>query len=120
MAKIRTGFVSNSSSSSFILIGTKATPDYDKMAEKFNISEDELNDYGAETCVREEMDDNEFSLETIEESRVVGKIIGYGLEDGNSGEISIQDIINTGKEIAEFFELNPDTEMKIYYGVKYD
>lgn len=91
--KIRNGFVSNSSSSSFIIRGAKFTKT--DIMEKFNISEDELNefdDYEQYEFLGEkfeglqfEPDGNYFEAHDYD-TLIIGEDLGT-LEDGGAVEL---------------------------------
>ena len=108
--KVRTGFVSNSSSSSFIIRGMKLTSD--EIIKALNIHQeiDGLNDGDIYEFLYDKLDDLDFSVEVDGNyfggkdygTLIVGKSIGY-LEDGEVVELSDR-TLEQDKEIIEKFE----------------
>jgi len=125
--KIRSGFVSNSSSSSFVLIGVKVEEEYQTLCEKYlpkKILEEKVS---KEKEIYPD-DDVEYAdiwwdnHDKIEEFDVIsadngtnyfGKIIADGDDDLRNGSISVDEMNEMKEKYAERF---PDEECKLYYG----
>lgn len=115
MAKIRSGFVSNSSSSSFIIIGATLTKKLqDKLVKKFNISKEDVVDDIASVLEEKTNLDVLFTSDTHDGAYTIGKHLVSGdeyLKDGNmSAEEIIKNITNIKKIIGE------DADVKLMYG----
>lgn len=117
--KIRNGFVSNSSSSSFVIYGVKIE---DKSVEdivKQFYSEEELKEFGEDDYwdllySRKLNDKIGFDILTDDIECWVGKIISESDESYmNDGEMSFEEIVEARDKLKEFF---PDLESKIYAG----
>lgn len=117
--KIRNGFVSNSSSSSFVIYGVKIE---DKSVEdivKQFCSEEELkkiedDDYWELLYSREFGDKIGFDILTSDGEYWIGKVISTSDDSYlNDGEMSFQEIVETKDKLKEVF---PELESKIYVG----
>jgi hypothetical protein len=131
MARIRNGFVSNSSSSSFCIIGIEINkPDEEKMKEimtkvKFNwknYSEDEsvedifYGDFSYENKSGIVIKDSD-SVDCHDKKIVVGYDLGSGDEYG-CNKITMKQIKETEKKLQDF--LDSKEEASIYAGVEYN
>ncbi|GAG20118.1 unnamed protein product [marine sediment metagenome] len=105
--KIRSGFVSNSSSSSFVLIGVEVTQELDDKLEK---------KYGTDWKNEGDLEDAVQVLWETGNGDLVGIVVitdsdGY-LEDGN---ISLAEFNTMASEVSQVTELDV-SEIKIFYG----
>ena len=91
--KTRLGFVSNSSSSSFIAV-----------AVKFD-----------DSITEEIIDEND--LESIDDGDYVGFLVSRCFDEGTSKEIKIEDITTQQKNLKKIF---PNKEVKVVFGATYD
>ena len=106
--KIRNGFVSNSSSSSFILIGCKLSKK--EIAEKLNISSIDNDD------VWEKIE--ELDLFWSLEDDVIGYLVADHVEEYYDGiEINITKVMEKAKLISEKLSV-PIEEVKLMTGVR--
>jgi hypothetical protein len=90
--KTRLGFVSNSSSSSFIAV-----------AVKFD-----------DSITEEIIDEND--LESIDDGDYVGFLVSRCFDEGTSKEIKIEDITTQQKNLKKIF---PNKEVKVVFGATY-
>jgi hypothetical protein len=121
--KIRSGFVSNSSSSSFVLFGVELGGDnYESLCRKF-LPEDKLNE-----AIKEYGDDIDWNdmwyaedvakyidLDVIHGDGEIwiGKEIASGGDYMENGSLSFEEMKEYEKEIKEVI---PDAECKLHYG----
>lgn len=128
--KIRNGFVSNSSSSSFVAVGIKVKEsDLDiksimvnKMGKTIEPDWTEEDIYDA---FREDIYETDFQFRNDSEQGVVTKnnevvltktIISGEAYDLDNEETSIDELIKMGQEIKDFFGV--DGEIKLYSGIE--
>ena len=104
MAKIRNGFVSNSSSCSFVIIGVKMSNT--DIMEKFNIGEDD--DFY--DC----LEDTDFDFVNLDDDYIIGKKIAYGSDYEITGsDYSFDELKQISEEIKEKLSSN---DVKLYTG----
>lgn len=111
--KIRNSFVSNSSTSSFVLIGVKISEE--KIIEKFNCTKEDCY------LAIEEADfdwlDNE-TVEVKENELIVGKEIASGdASDFGGSPITLSEFDKIVSDITEKLGVDK-SELKIYSGIK--
>jgi len=102
--KVRNGFVSNSSSSSFIAIGVRGTEEIKQRVMNLNIDKEDYYD-----CDDVIYDDSEYGIIGTEIASVDD--CGYI----NTDEISFEEIENLTKELSEKYQI-PKSEFKIIMG----
>lgn len=124
--KKRFQLVSNSSSSSFILVGFELTEQFDVkqfVKENYELTESELEDISDEDDYRyysdeifEKYSDMEIMRETdASKFDIVGFKIASGIEESNGGSVGISDMIKSAEDIKS--KLNMETgDVKIFYG----
>lgn len=124
--KTRLNFISNSSSSSFILVGFELPENFDLkqfVKENYKLTESELEDISDE-------DEGDYYSKGIFENRskmeimrdtdsskfdIVGFKIASGIEESNGGSVGISDMIKSAEKIKK--ELKIETgDVKIFYG----
>ena len=124
--KIRSGFVSNSSSSSFVLFGVELNgkDTYESLCRKF-LPEDKLNEaikeYGDDIDWNDmwysEDVENYIELDTIHcgySGEIwVGKTISSGGDEMENGSISFEELKEYEKQIKEIL---PDAVCELHYG----
>jgi len=122
--KIRSGFVSNSSSSSFILFGVDLSDerDYETLCKEF-CDEDDLKRY-IDKCYKDgdfDWNDIWYSTNKINEFDVIdgdgeiwiGKKLADSDEELESGSFTLEEMI----EISDKLKIKyPDRESKLHYG----
>jgi hypothetical protein len=102
--KFRSGFVSNSSSSSFILVGVSFSSDeYEALPDD----------------VRENLEDNFYVYDEVDEYLVGSKIASWDEEDGISESGSAQEFIEEMQQVqADLLKVLPsDKKINIYTGI---
>lgn len=102
--KIRNGFVSNSSSSSFIAVGVRGTEEIKQRVINLNIDKEDYYDCDDVIC-----DDSEYGIIGTE----IASADDCGYIDDN--EISFEEIENLTKELSEKYQI-PKSEFKIIMG----
>ena len=137
--KIRSGFVSNSSSSSFIILGfstadmdlsrreildkiagkEKVDEEISKRVEEWKFTEEEALDdafydltYIIQNC-------KELPITFLEDREVIGLKIAEGHDDGEllqNGSLSLMDMIVKAEQIRDLLNIDNDIEWKIFYG----
>jgi hypothetical protein len=122
--KIRTGFVSNSSSSSFVLYGIKlkSEENIESLCRKF-LTEEQIKEceYEGEVdwydCFYENNVETKLKLDVIScgysGDLWIGKTIITGDYDLENGEIDITELKKIDEKINDIF---PDLNHKLYYG----
>lgn len=120
--KIRTGFVSNSSSSSFILIGATINRDEfteDKMKEILNTADIEVNQYGVEDTFYDAMYAGKFGLDNPSETEAWGeRLVEVDGEWMESAELDFDSITKKSKEVKEKIEkfIGHEVDIKLITG----
>ena len=120
--KIRSGFVSNSSTSSFVIVGAKIRnfkPDEDKMKEimdKHSIpyKEDEL-----EWRFMDAMYNGQFGFSYIGEPSIVGRYVASGDECGLEESVTcVEELADIAKEVKQSIKevLNLDVDIQLLTG----
>jgi hypothetical protein len=119
--KIRNGFVSNSSTSSFVLIGMKMS--YDEVLKHFGWKENEDN-FDKDGILYDEnylfFDDkmDELKLFYGHEDGAIGHIIAEGDDtDFGGSEISIPEVMKIATKVSKLLNV-PEDEIKIFSGVR--
>lgn len=124
MGKFRNGFVSNSSSSSFVLIGFKKDlnkkEDGIEMCRKLGVSEERIQEELVEWD-----DASDLLLSTIEskdlEILFEEDLIGYMIANGNTydfdeNELPIGEIMKKVEEVASIFDVDKE-DIKLFTGI---
>jgi hypothetical protein len=124
--KKRLNFISNSSSSSFILVGFELPENFDArefVKNNYKLTESELEDISDEDEGMYYVD-NAFEkhskmriMRDTDASKfdIVGFKIASAIEESNGGSVGISDMIKTAEQIKK--ELNIETgDVKLFYG----
>lgn len=126
MCKKRFRFVSNSSSSSFILVGFELPENFDArefVKNNYELTEKELEDVSDEDegdYYSKEIFENRSKMELMRDTDaskfdIVGFKIASGIEESNGGSVGISDMIKSAEDIKS--KLNIETgDVKIFYG----
>lgn len=125
--KTRKNFISNSSSSSFIILGIETDfdnivsnlkkQDLSSISEKYTKYLDDEDDltYGVEKCLEYFglgfISDNDASR-----SIILGKIIAEGIEESRGGEINLSELMKDLK--PKLSEYGSEKPIKLFYGNK--
>ena len=124
--KVRVGFVSNSSSQSFVMIGVDISQlDEEKfkakLAEKFNYKLPEWADSLEEVSISEIVEDTDEPLDDADEGRYVGYRIA-SVEDSYMDTFSypLEEVTKYAKKLADLFaEMDiPNVEVKLVGGTE--
>jgi hypothetical protein len=116
--KIRNGFVSNSSTSSFVLVGVKANKENQKkLEEKYPKQKDELDedDGDGDFCYHERLDE-EYDIHYLNDeygTDKIGVLLGYG--EDSSFELSQKEVNEAFDKVKGVFGEN--CEPKLFSGV---
>jgi len=102
--KIRAGFVSNSSSSSFVMIGAEipefecSTEEQIKLMDKYGIVYSKY----PEDCFTDALYNGEFGFTYYSEPSVIGYVVADGDDSDFSGEdLSLEEVVDIGKKIKD-------------------
>lgn len=112
--KIKSGFVSNSSTCSFVVAGWKTKLSMTELAELFGV----LHEYGNEDDLWDAMHNHEF-VHIYDDESFIGVMIAQGSDSYGTEKASLSELINKLdkiSEIAEILKLDPKTA-GIYTGV---
>jgi hypothetical protein len=121
--KTRQGFVSNSSSSSFVAIGLKLDHKLDKvkiLRESFGISEEllkkdyEISDIWHDEVLQKYM----YDIDGWDDYLFCKIASGDEVNNLYESEHSFNELAEMGKEMLEKFGLDPKSELKIYTGMR--
>jgi len=124
--KVRVGFVSNSSSQSFVMIGVDISQlDEEKfkakLAEKFNYQLPEWADSLEEVSISEIVEDTDEPLDDADEGRYVGYRLA-SVEDSYMDTFSypLEEVTKYAKKLADLFaEMDiPNVEVKLVGGTE--
>jgi hypothetical protein len=126
MSKIRHQFVSNSSSSSFILVGFELPENFDArefVKNTYDLTERELEDISDEDegmyyvdNVFEKYSDMRIMRDTdASKFDIVGFKIASAIEESNGGSLGISDMIASAEKIKKQLKIETG-DVKIFYG----
>lgn len=122
--KIRNGFVSNSSSSSFVVFGFKLEEDKMTFAKRNGFMPEDEDDSFDELYEWTEKWAEENSLRVINENDYL--IIGYYITDGDSegilleeADVSLNQLIEYGDNLINKFGISKD-DLHLYAGEEYN
>lgn len=126
--KLRNGFVSNSSSSSFVLIGIDISDMSDEAKEevlkKHSYGKDEWQtEATTDEKFREFLCYTDYRIHDGDEDGVTGIVIGKRIVDSDdsyleSKTVSISNMNKIGDEIRTFLNLPESKEVKLYTGTR--
>jgi hypothetical protein len=111
--KIRNGFISNSSSSSFVMVGTRITPELEeKIVKNFSKAEDYDNDI-REICEQLDLD---YAYTEEKAGNIIGSYLAYGEDSYDTSEFNLDEILdNKLFEKLNKFDIEKK-DIKLYIG----
>jgi len=124
--KRRSGFVSNSSSSSFILVGFELPENFDArefVKNTYELTKSELEDISDEDegmyyvdTILDKYSDMRIMRDTdASKFDIVGFKIASGIEESNGGSVGISDMIKSAEKIKNKLNVG-NGDVKIFYG----
>jgi hypothetical protein len=115
--KIHSGFISNSSSSSFIIVGTLLTEKLEKqLINQFDLLQEDIDEMGIAAILE---DDEKFGLRvlyTSDSSLTIGKVIDNGGEHLKNGALTIEELTEHVNHVKKV--LGEDAPVKLIYGTR--
>jgi hypothetical protein len=115
--KIRNGFVSNSSSSSFVLFGVKIKSNSYENVCRLLFTEEEIDNFLAKNYdwyeIIEEYDKLDMLSDGYSGDMYFGKTLTYTDEELNDGNLSIEEMLEVQNKIKDVL---PDYDCKLYFG----